>query len=94
MGAILSVVREARAREHASSVDPPDLGMLRKLRDPVLVVGLPKGWDKERNSLCNEKAMTSRVWSFLYTDEGVRVNRSEHVSIREAIELMAGGVLR
>lgn len=94
MGAILSVAREARAREHENTATPPNQALLAKLRDPVLVVGLPKGWETERNNLLNRTELTSRVWSFLYTDEGVRVNRSECQSIRGALSFMMGGVLK
>ena len=90
-GAILSCAREARAREHEDFAPVQDHALLTKLRSPLLVAGLPKGWDSRRNKQGQE--YTSRVWSFVYTDEGVRVNRSESLTLRMAFEMMRAGVL-
>ena len=92
MGAILSVAREARAREHETTTPNPNPELLLKLRDPVLVVGMPKGWEEERHNAWNRARRSSRVWSFLYTSNGVRINRSECLSISGAITFMMSGV--
>ena len=87
----LSCAREARAREHEDFAPVQDHALLTKLRSPLLVAGLPKVWDSRRNKQGQE--YTSRVWSFVYTDEGVRVNRSESLTLRMAFEMMRAGVL-
>ena len=90
-GTILSCAREARAREHEDSAAAQDNTLLTNLRSPLLVVGLPLGWHHKNNTSVQEH--TSRAWSFVYTAEGVRVNRSESLTIRDAFEFMRAGVL-
>ena len=96
-GAIMSVAREARAKEHENTVPVPDQALLASLRDPLLVVGLPKGWYNKKKSVANSEGIhgtkTSRVWSFVCTDHGVRVNRSKGLSIGGALDYMLAGVL-
>ena len=93
-GCILSVAREARAREYDASPGPVPAG----LRDPLLVVGLPKGWEKTKYEVgAKNVPRFARVWAFARTangagPSGIRVNRSERLSIREALDFIKAGV--
>ena len=94
-GVILSVAREARARaieaQPAFMMADPDV--VTWLRDPIFVVGLPpSGWEQERYYPGTEQTPRSRVWSFVYTDYGIRVNRSKGLTIRQMIEYLRAGV--
>ena len=98
-GAIMSVAREARAREHESSV-PAHLqsqALLSSLRAPLLVAGLPKSWYNKRRVRANREGIggvkTSRVWSFVCTNDGVRINRSKALTIGGAVDFMLAGVV-
>lgn len=92
-GVILSVAREARARAYeANPAFITDPEVLTRLRDPIFVVGMPsKGWQKQRHNPEQEQPC-SRVWSFVYTDYGIRINRSKRLTISEMIEYVRAGV--
>ena len=98
-GAIMSVAREARAREHEDTVPPPlrDQALIASLRAPLLVAGLPKNWYNKRRVTANREGIggikNSRVWSFVCTNDGVRINRSKGLTIGGALDFMLAGVL-
>ena len=94
VGCILGVAREARVREYYASHQPVPAG----LRDPLLIVGLPKKWKKTKHKVGAEHVdRFARVWSFVHVGNGpgpsgIRVNRSERLSIREALDFIKAGV--
>lgn len=96
-GVILSVAREGRARalaaQHAAQpgFNPAGLEILNRLRDPIFIVGTPQNTWKGRTNT-PEQPRCSRVWSFVYTDFGIRINRSKGLTIPEMMEYVRAGV--
>lgn len=95
-GAALSAAREGRARAWeayaAATGQVLNPGLLERLRDPLLIVGLPRGWKTEKENPEVEEKKSSRVWSFAYTDDGIRINRSEALTISKVIDFVRAGV--
>ena len=82
----------ARRHVHHADDQPADPELLRRLRDPLFVFGLPTEWTTERCNPGVEQDPSSRVWSFVYTDEGIRVNRSQRLTIRQVLDFARAGV--
>ena len=88
VGASLSEAREARAKEYEQAHIAVPTG----LRDPVLVFGMPRGWKLEVHQPAEQVPKLCRAWSFVHESWGVKVNRSERLSIREALDFMLAAV--
>lgn len=95
-GAALSAAREARARAWEAYAATTGFvlapGLLQRLRDPLLIVGLPRGWTTQKHRPAVAESPSSRVWSFAYTDEGIRINRSAGLTIAQVIHFVRAGV--